>query len=252
VIEIEATQRCRTCGEVKPLSEFDFRSDSGRYKTECKKCRRAYQRQRWAAAPERQPRLFRPDAMFVCTRCGELKPAAEFPPRLRGARPLQSWCRPCFRQHNARNYAANSDRERARTRRNRNATRAENRARLDEYLRGHPCVDCGEMDIVVLEFDHLRDKKRNVSEMLHLSWQRISEEIAKCEVRCANDHRRKTEERRLERAVREPSAAFRAGRGERLSGPASVEAFRDPGESRTRGLLIRSQPLYPLSYRVEA
>jgi hypothetical protein len=38
--------------------------------------------------------------------------------------------------------------------------------------------------------------------MLDLSWARIIEEIAKCEVRCANDHRRVTAERRRERSTR--------------------------------------------------
>lgn len=195
MIEIEATQRCRTCGEVKPLSEFDVRADTGKRRGQCKKCRRGYQRGRLPRS-ERPPRLFDLDAVFRCTRCGQMKPASEFPPRLTGSRQLQSWCRSCFREHNARNYRANHDRECARIRRNQEAMRAKNRQLLDGYLRDHPCVDCGETDIVVLEFDHLRDKERNVSDMLHLRWERISAEIAKCEVRCANDHRRATRERR--------------------------------------------------------
>jgi hypothetical protein len=65
-----------------------------------------------------------------------------------------------------------------------------------EYLSVHPCVDCGESDPVVLEFDH-RDattKFRAVAQMIEAryAWSTILEEIEKCDVRCANCHRRKT------------------------------------------------------------
>jgi 5-methylcytosine-specific restriction endonuclease McrA len=65
-----------------------------------------------------------------------------------------------------------------------------------DFLREHPCVDCGEDDPVVLEFDHLRDKKFSISEGLQgRRWQDVLDEIAKCEVVCANCHRRRTAKR---------------------------------------------------------
>ena len=62
------------------------------------------------------------------------------------------------------------------------------------YLSTHPCVDCGEEDPTVLEFDHVRGEKRFcVSRAVsHGTWEVLLEEIDKCDVRCANCHRRKT------------------------------------------------------------
>tara|TARA_R110000772_G_scaffold23688_1_gene63190 strand:+ start:123 stop:527 length:405 start_codon:yes stop_codon:yes gene_type:complete len=59
------------------------------------------------------------------------------------------------------------------------------------------CVDCGNEDPRVLDFDHLKEKTMNVSEMKRHSLGKIKEEIRKCEVRCSNCHRIKTHERRL-------------------------------------------------------
>jgi 5-methylcytosine-specific restriction endonuclease McrA len=70
------------------------------------------------------------------------------------------------------------------------------RKHLLDFLLLHPCVDCGEKDPIVLEFDHRipKDKSKQVSRMLsgHYSWEKIMFEIEKCDVRCANCHRRKT------------------------------------------------------------
>lgn len=64
------------------------------------------------------------------------------------------------------------------------------------FPREHPCVDCGEGDPIVLEFDHLRDKKFSISKGLQdRPWQDVLDEIAKCEVVCANCHRRRTAHR---------------------------------------------------------
>lgn len=70
------------------------------------------------------------------------------------------------------------------------------RGELFAYLSTKKCVDCGEDDPVVLEFDHSDPSKKfkSVSKMLsgHWSWLSLTKEIAKCEIRCANCHRRKT------------------------------------------------------------
>ncbi len=68
---------------------------------------------------------------------------------------------------------------------------------LLEFFESHPCVDCGEADPVVLEFDHLRDKAFNIGPAFsYLRWQTIVDEMEKCEVVCANCHRRRTARRR--------------------------------------------------------
>ncbi|MGR0319109.1 hypothetical protein [Agromyces sp. ZXT2-3] len=71
-------------------------------------------------------------------------------------------------------------------------TRAAHLQRIGAYLLEHPCVDCGEADIRVLDFDH-RVGTRKVAEVMKLakaaySWERVAAEIAKCDVRCRNCH----------------------------------------------------------------
>ena len=70
---------------------------------------------------------------------------------------------------------------------------------VTEYLRSHPCVDCGNSDPYVLTFDHVMGtKKMNISQMVNqgYSLQALQTEIDKCEVRCGNCHMRVEKERR--------------------------------------------------------
>ena len=70
------------------------------------------------------------------------------------------------------------------------------REQLTNFLSEKECVDCGENDLRVLDFDHVNptNKARPVSKMLsgHNSWKSILVEIQKCEIRCANCHRRRS------------------------------------------------------------
>lgn len=67
-----------------------------------------------------------------------------------------------------------------------------------EFVMGHlidnPCVDCGNHDLDVLEFDHVRgEKSGNVSYiMVQGSLESLKIEVAKCDVRCSNCHKKKT------------------------------------------------------------
>lgn len=86
---------------------------------------------------------------------------------------------------------------------NKKKVREKAAAYINEYLQSHHCVDCGESDAIVLEFDHVGDDKiANVSDMvnrLSYSLNKIKQEIEKCQVRCCNCHRRITNKRRLEK-----------------------------------------------------
>ncbi len=68
--------------------------------------------------------------------------------------------------------------------------------RVYKALRG--CADCGEHDPIVLEFDHVRGEKllTIADARSSRSWASIMEEIEKCEVVCANCHRRREAIRR--------------------------------------------------------
>lgn len=74
------------------------------------------------------------------------------------------------------------------------AAQLRNHRYLLAVLRSAACADCGESDPVVLEFDHRGEKRGNVSSMADwASLETLETEIAKCDVRCGNCHRRKTQ-----------------------------------------------------------
>jgi hypothetical protein len=105
------------------------------------------------------------------------------------------YCYECQRQYCRDHYKRNRATYNERRYLNQRKKRALFRERITEYLTQHRCIDCGETDIRVLEFDHVRgEKKGNISEMVgrNIAWRRIEAELAKCEIRCANCHRRKT------------------------------------------------------------
>jgi hypothetical protein len=137
------------------------------------------------------------DELRKCYRCGELKPIDEFSWRRKARGRRDSFCRPCRSAYGKEHYAANRQRYIDQAQIVTQRIRLTRTRYLIEYFVAHPCVDCGETDPIVLEFDHLRDKRFEISAALHgRNWEAILEEIEKCEVVCANCHRRRTARRR--------------------------------------------------------
>lgn len=133
--------------------------------------------------------------MKVCTKCGPpAQPVENFAIRNRTRGSRQAMCKNCQNEYVRGHYRANRSSYILKARiRNLEQTRINNEF-LVEYLGCHPCMDCGESDIVVLEFDHLRDKVADVSVLARegYSLDKVRREIDKCEVVCANCHRRRT------------------------------------------------------------
>lgn len=136
--------------------------------------------------------------MKTCIECGESKPYTEYGRRSVADDGLNPRCRPCRQGYERRHYASRVDAERARRRSDVARYQTRNQAIISQHLATHPCVDCGEGDPIVLEFDHVRGTKVANISRLRLqgsSEQALLEEIGKCEVRCANCHRRVTHAR---------------------------------------------------------
>lgn len=134
-----------------------------------------------------------------CPACDATHPIADFPRNRARYDGLGSVCRRANRRMQREWYARNAKRHSQRVADRRRTERRANHQRIRDYLSGHGCEVCGETDVVVLEFHHLdRNKEYDISEMVSkgYSWASIMRELRKCQVLCANDHRRITAQQR--------------------------------------------------------
>ena len=130
--------------------------------------------------------------MKKCSRCTKTKEYSDFAKRSAAKDGLANWCKLCFKEYDRDRYRKG---DKSRKDKNRLERIEKIRVLLWDYLCNSSCPDCGETDPEVLEFDHLDPSKKeaNVSDMLRSrSWESILGEIKKCEVVCANCHRKRT------------------------------------------------------------
>ena len=137
--------------------------------------------------------------MRRCIRCTQWKDESEFNVRNIGRGYLQSVCIECQQQNGKDRYSNNTDRVKEINKTARRKSRDIAKQYIYEYLSRTSCADCGESDIEVLTFDHVRgQKKMNVSDMIHqgYSLSSIQSELEKTDVLCFNCHMRREQSRR--------------------------------------------------------
>lgn len=131
-----------------------------------------------------------------CSKCGKLLLESKFNWKVGNVK-RQSHCKECSRAYIRDHYKRNKKYYVNKARRRNNHYKQIACEFLGPYLLSHSCVDCGEKDILVLEFDH-RDRKMKVDTIGSIirngaSLEDVKKEVGKCDIRCANCHRRKTE-----------------------------------------------------------
>ena len=134
-----------------------------------------------------------------CARCQQHLPLDSFGVKIRKTGQLQSYCKDCTKSNSKAHYDANKKRY---AERNRKGLQA-----VGEFLRetkeSTPCTDCGgNYPYYVMHFDHLPQytKSSGISRMRSGASSasdiaKIKDEIAKCEVVCANCHAERTQKR---------------------------------------------------------
>jgi|TARA_Y100000015_G_scaffold20253_1_gene19597 transcription elongation factor Elf1 len=98
-----------------------------------------------------------------------------------------------------KHYAKNKEYYKSKAKQTKAQQRKWNREFVNRVKKIFSCIDCGESNTLVLDFDHVKGEKvENIADMVHRpkSVSTIKEEMRKCEIRCANCHRIKTHERR--------------------------------------------------------
>lgn len=136
--------------------------------------------------------------MKTCTRCKKKKSLAKFGINKSKPDGLQGQCKTCRKKTAKEWYKRNKHSQRDRIKKLRAVRTAEKRTWIMKYFITHPCMDCGENDPIVLEFDHVSGTKNAcVSKYISgtHSLEKMIEEVSKCEIVCANCHKRRTARR---------------------------------------------------------
>ena len=131
----------------------------------------------------------------LCPKCNRILDESEFNWKVKNVKRAVH-CKDCSRKYIREHYKNNLQYYLNKAHKRNHEILIKYHEYIGAYLCFHSCVDCGEKDILVLEFDH-KDRKQkdfDISSMYRLGYSvdKLVNEISKCDVRCANCHRRKT------------------------------------------------------------
>ena len=135
--------------------------------------------------------------MRTCSRCKQELPDDAFRWRTKGRKHRQSQCRDCAKLTSKEHYTANKQAYKRRSAAHSARKIEEHSRKVYDLLAASSCFDCGERDVLTLDFDH-KDRQSKLFSIAdavashQYGWRKIEAEIAKCDVRCANCHRIKT------------------------------------------------------------
>lgn len=131
--------------------------------------------------------------MKVCSQCQKSRRITSFNWKNKSNGIRHSFCKFCHKQYRDAHYRLNKTKRCKQAALRRGKGQIQFQEWIIAYLLQHPCVDCGEPDIVVLDFDHQTNKSFTISRFVRngANLERLIAEVAKCNVRCANCHRRK-------------------------------------------------------------
>lgn len=147
--------------------------------------------------------------MKKCTQCKKMKRNSSFhwADKLRGY--LRSACKNCSPKTSdfwKKKTSEQREEHRIRIVKDQRIRADRNYQWLADYLHLHPCVKCGEKNIIVLEFHHRNpdDKHDGVSVLAATgkSLKMVQTEVEKCDVMCANCHRIETAHQRNYRILK--------------------------------------------------
>jgi hypothetical protein len=130
----------------------------------------------------------------ACSGCAEVKTEDQFDWKNKAGGIRKTRCKTCVSLYSKEHYIKNKDVYKKRGVINGRAGRRRLATLVYGFLERHPCIDCGQSNPLLLDFDHRDNKFKSISEMIksRYSWDKIKEEISKCDVRCANCHRIRT------------------------------------------------------------
>lgn len=132
----------------------------------------------------------------VCTKCEEKKCINEFSFKNKDKDIRRGQCKTCVKEYRKGYYINNRNKLLKYSVESSKKIKLRNQQYIWDYLKNNSCLDCGEKNPIVLEFDHREGENKiiEVTTAARDGWslKNLQKEIDKCDVRCANCHRIKT------------------------------------------------------------